>query len=263
MENYPLPVKVVIVSDCTDVAFVEMRAAIATTFIETLSNIKLSPQIEPLVPCVPFSLTNASFLTRLVAETATPNTLIMVIANFISERTERIIGRTLKKNLFFEGTNTGAFGWLMDDFGMQDCYELYDPGFLPFGGKYVHAPAIGKALAGIPIDVLGTPFPLLKIRRHLPEVGEIVHIDNFGNAKLYIQEIGYSEGEKVLISFQDKHVDNIVAVIGKRMMSLPKGTWVIYPGSSLGLFELGQVRKRGLLDLPIEVGTKVIIRKCK
>ena len=154
MTDYPFPVKVVIVSDCTDVAFVEMRAAIATTFIESLSDINLSPQIEPLVPCVPFSLTNASFLTRLVAETATPNTLIMVIANFISERTERIIGRTLKKTLFFEGTNTGAFGWLLEDFGIQDCYELDDPGFVPFGGKYVHAPAIGKALAGIPAGQL-------------------------------------------------------------------------------------------------------------
>jgi hypothetical protein len=84
--------RILIVSDCTDVAFIEMRSSVHRAAEEYCPG--TSVQIEPLVPVQPFSVLNAGFMVRLMAEISTPDTLIMFIINSIRERTERIIGRT-------------------------------------------------------------------------------------------------------------------------------------------------------------------------
>ena len=43
------------------------------------------------------------------------------------------------------------------------------------------------------------------------------------------------------------------------MMSLSDGEWVVYPGSSLGLLEMGQVRCPGVLQIDLAVGDTVRI----
>ncbi len=247
---------VTIVSDCTDVAYAEMTQAILSSFIAARGDPGAPPFIGPLAPCEPYSLTNASFLGRLLAETAPSGTIIMIIVNFISQRPERIIGTLRQKPLIFEGPNTGAFGWLIEDFGVDECFELRDPGFVPFGGKRVHAPAVGRALAGEPLSSLGDPFPVERIRRHLPRLGEVLHIDNFGNAKLYLraQDLEFEDGARVSVEFDGAPMGPIEAVVGTRMMEHRTGAWVLYPGSSMGLYELGQVRARGFLGLPVVTG---------
>lgn len=145
--------KVVIITDCSDVAFLEIRGAI---FSNTNND---NFEIEPLVRVEDFNIKNVSFLTRLIAEIYPENTLINVVVHPSQVRGERIVGRTIKKDIVFEGTNTGAFGWLLNDFGCKELYELRDSGFIPFGGKYVHAPAVGNVLSGYPLSSLGSPFP--------------------------------------------------------------------------------------------------------
>ena len=234
-----------------------MRQAIYSSFAAVAGDTAPLPHIEPLVECQQFSLTHVSFLTRLVAEVAPPGTVIMVIANFITERTERLIGVVEHKQVFFEGTNTGAFGWLIEDLGIHECFELEDPGFVPFGGKFVHAPAIGRVLAGTPLQDLGRPFGKEKIRSHRLIPGEIVHIDNFGNAKIFLRDLKFPLGAHLVVEFPDSNLPPITAVLGTRMMEHPASAWVVYRGSSLGLYELGRVRERGFLDLPIKVGAHV------
>ncbi|MEV5387399.1 hypothetical protein [Streptomyces sp. NPDC052721] len=244
--------RVVILSDCTDVAAAELQLAVDRAVLET--DRTLSVQVGPLVPVLPYSVLNTAFLTRLIADSAAPGTVLMVVVNSRPERTERLVGRTERGDLFFAGANTGALGWLAADLGVRECYELTDPGFVPFGGKFVHAPAVGALAAGTPLARLGSPFPAGRIRRLLPQEGTVVHVDNFGNAKFPLAADGLRFGDRLRVGVGDRVLD---AVYWKRMMDLADGTWVVYPGSSLGLHELGQVRAAGLHGLGCAVGDRV------
>jgi S-adenosylmethionine hydrolase len=247
--------RIVLVSDCTDVAFAEMRGNIFAA--AKVVNPHATVNIEPLVPCADFSVVNAGFVIRMVAEAYPPGTLIMFVMNSLRLRTERIIGRTVRGGFYFEGTNTGAAGWLLDDFGVAECYELYDPGFVPFGGKYVHSPAVGRLAAGQPISELGTPFPHQRIRRVRAREFEVVHVDNFGNAKINACLDGLAIGDEVILDIAGQRIE---AVYGKRMMECTDGTWVVYPGSSFGLLEVGEVRGRGVHELGVQAGDTVSVK---
>jgi len=49
--------------------------------------------------------------------------------------------------------------------------------------------------------------------------------------------------------------ESIIATITERMMNQETGTWVLFPGSSMGLPELGKVRcKRYQQELNVKVG---------
>jgi S-adenosylmethionine hydrolase len=244
--------KVVIITDCTDVAFLEMRGAIySNAFNEDFV-------IEPIIQADAFSIVNGSFLLRLVAEIYPKDTLISIILNPLKLRTERIAGITERKNIIFEGTNTGVFGWLLRDFGCKELIELYDPGFVPFGGKYVHSPAIGKIVSGVDLRELGKPFAIEKIRDVKLEQGTIVHIDNFGNMKLILDLDNPQDGDRYVAHIGETKIN---LIYWQRMMERENGEWVIYKGSSFGLTEIGQVRARGALDLNIRSGDTIKVER--
>lgn len=247
--------KIIVLTDCTDVAWEEIRCAI-------YQNCDVDEvEIEPVVAVDSYSIENVNFLTRLIAEICPPGTIICVIVNPLKLRTERIVGRTKKKDLIFEGTNTGAFGWLLDDFGCDELYELYDPGFLPFGGKYVHAPAVGKVASGVPLEELGHKFDLAKMRKVDMETGTVMHIDNFGNLKLFHKfEREPKNGDKYLLKLPHQ---KIVVEYNKRMMERDDGEVIIYPGSSFGFTEIGIVRGNFAKEYNIHNGDKIIIKEEK
>ncbi len=252
---------VILVSDCTDVADVEIRNGIDLGYREAGGTGSAFQLIAPIVPCAAFSVPNASFLLRLLAESAPAGSLLMVIVNSISKRTERMIGVT-ESGIYFEGTNTGAFGWLVQELGCKSCYELHDPGFVPFGGKRVHAPAVGKYLAGASIEDLGRPMPFDQIRGQAPAPFEVLHVDNFGNAKVFAKAdlLGFpEEGTELMIRLPNGH--GIRASYASRMMNAADGTWQVYPGSSLDFLEIGQVRSAGVLNLGIRPGDLVSIER--
>jgi len=247
--------RAVVISDCTDIAFAEMRGSIISSARH--AGLDRDPVIEALVPVHHFSVLNAGFVLRLMAEAYSTDTLLMVIMNSIQQRTERIAGR-LENGMHFEGTNTGAFGWLLRDFAVDECVELHDPGFVPFGGKFVHSPAVGKLLAGSTLVDVGDAFPVESVRRVEPEPNQIVHVDNFGNGK-FLLEGAFTEGQALTVEL-DSGVE-IGAVYGRRMMSHPDGTWVVYPGSSMNLHEIGEVRGPGLNRWALAPGEVVRISK--
>ena len=244
--------KVVVLTDCVDVAWQGIRGSIYSNSTE------YDVEIEPVVPVDSYNIVNANFLVKLIAEIYPDNTIICVIVNPLKERTERIIGRTKRKNIIFEGTNTGAFGWLIDDFGCEELYELFDPGFVPFGGKYVHAPAVGKAASGIKISKLGNPFPVEKIRKQNPLPGQVMHIDNFGNLKIFHKFDKEIDGTEYEITINDKTFNMI---FNTRMMARNDGELIIYPGSSFGYTEIGTVRGNFAKEYDVKVGNIVIIKK--
>lgn len=53
--------KIVIITDCTDVAFLEIRGAIYSNIVNTNENY----EIEPIVKVDNYNITNTSFLVRL------------------------------------------------------------------------------------------------------------------------------------------------------------------------------------------------------
>lgn len=193
-----------------------------------------------------------------MAEIYPEGTTFSVILNPLKERPARLIGKTKKKNFYFMGANTGVFTWFFRDFGIDELYELHDPGFFPFGGKYVHAPAMTQIAMGKPLEEMGKPFDIEKlVKLDIPE-GTIVHIDNFGLMKFVGNLTGLNEGDRVKVSINGRIIQ---AVFAKRMMSRETGEWVIYPGSSLGLPELGKVRGNGAQELNAKIGDVITFEK--
>jgi len=244
--------RIVFITDCVDVAYNELRGVI-------LSNIKNDEiVVEPLVPVTPFSIINGNFVLRLVADAYPEGTVFSIILNPMKERPARLIGKTKKKSFYFMGANTGVFTWFFRDFGVDELYELNDPGFFPFGGKYVHAPAVAQIATGKPLNEMGNPFNIKKVvKLDIPD-GTIVHIDNFGLMKFTSDLTGLNERDKLEVCVNGK---TLQAVYTKRMMSRETGEWVVYPGSSFGLPELGKVRENGAKELNAKIGDIITFKK--
>lgn len=244
--------RIVLITDCVDVAYNELRGVL-------LDNIKSDETvIEPVVSVIPFSIVNGNFVLRLMAEAYPEGTIFSIILNPSRERPARLIGKTKEKGIYFMGANTGVFTWLFKDFGIEELYELNDPGFFPFGGKYVHAPAVAEIASGKLLKDMGRPFDSEKIITIDIAGGAIVHIDNFGLMKFTGELTGLNEGDILEV-----HVNNqtLRAVYAKRMMGRETGEWVIYPGSSFGLPELGKVRENGARELNAKIGDIVTFKK--
>lgn len=244
---------IVIISDCTDLAFAEMRGTIHTYGGKRLP-------IEPLVPVEHYSVINAAFALRMMADNYPPGTILCVIMNSLPVITERLIGITEHKNFIFEGANTGAFSWLIDDFGCRELYELHNPGFRPFGGKYVHSPVIGQVATGTPLSDLGTHFPVDRIRRAPIDEGTIIHVDNFGNIKFPWHSLDLLPGQRLWANIGGHEIE---VIYWKRMMEREAGEWVLYPGSSLDLMEIGEVRGKGVHQFGIRAGDQVQLKITK
>lgn len=253
---------IVFITDCIDIAGNEIRASLLKSL-----NYDSDYIIEPLVPVLPaFSMINANFAMRLMADIYPPGTLFLSTVNPLKIRPASLLGRCEKNDFIFIGRNTGVFDWLTRDFG---CAELYNLGqkygsepseFISFAGKYITAPIAAQAAKGVPLKELGEQIsPDEIVRLHIPD-GTIVHIDNFGMMKFTGELETPEEGDSYTITINN-HV--IKAVFGRRMMSYETGEWVLFPGSSFSLFELGMVRKNGIEEIKVKVGDILNIKKDK
>lgn len=244
--------RIVFITDCADVAYNELRGVI-------LDNLKSDEVIvEPVAPVAPFSIIDGNFVLRLMAEAYPEGTIFSIILNPSKDRPARLIGQTKEKGIYFMGANTGVFTWLFRDFGIEELYELNDPGFFPFGGKYVHAPAVAQIATGKPLRDMGRPFDIEKIIKIDIAGGTIVHIDNFGLMKFTGELTGLNDGDKLEVNVNG---ETLKAVYAKRMMSQETGEWVIYPGSSFGLPEFGKVRENGAKELNVKIGDIITFKK--
>ena len=244
--------RIVFITDCTDAAYNELRGVI----LDNIKNEEIT--IEPVVSVVPFSIINGNFVLRLMADAYPKGTVFSIILNPSKERPARLIGKTKKKGFYFMGANTGVFTWFFRNFGIEELYELNDPGFFPFGGKYVHAPAVAQIAMGKPLNKLGHLFDIKKVVKLDITEGTIVHIDNFGLMKFVGELTGLNEGDKLNVDVNGK---TLKVVYAKRMMSRETGEWVIYPGSSFGLPELGKVRENGAKELNAKIGNIITFKK--
>ncbi|MBI4993444.1 SAM-dependent chlorinase/fluorinase [Candidatus Wolfebacteria bacterium] len=244
--------RIVFITDCIDVAYNEMRA----TIISIVGDCDI--EIEPVVQVRNFSIINGAFLLRLMAEVYPPETIFVIVLNPMKERPARLIGTTEKKNFTFLSANTGVIGWLLKDFGLRELYEINDSGFIPFGGKYIYAPTAAQFINEKLLSDIGKPFDKNNLKKLEITDGVVVHIDNFGLIKFMGQLPEVNDEDEFEISVNGK---NFKAVYFRRMMSRSDGEWVIYPGSSLSILELGKVRQNGAMELGINIGDIIKFKK--
>jgi S-adenosylmethionine hydrolase len=252
MRTKPRIRHVVVITDCKDAAFCEIRRQILSS-CEKFGNTYTT--VEPLIPAEEYSIINGAFLTRLMADHYSDlgeEVLFMVVLNPSKVRPIRIFGQ-LKNGVYFEGADTGTLNWLFKDFGIKSLYKIKEDKFYPFGGKYVHSPTVAKIASGIPFEQYGDPILEHELNDFSIEEGMIVHIDNFELMKINTDWPSYKDGTRLKIYLNGK--EKISAVTAQRMMDFDDGTWVLYPGSSLGLPELGKVRsKNGATELNAKIG---------
>lgn len=240
---------VLIITDCKDAAFNEMKwAIIQECYKNGFDNIDVE-----LVPVHEFSIINAAFITRIMAECCFPGTILSLVINPQKQRSSRIYGKTPNGIIFF-GANTGAFSWLFKDLQAEELYEIHDPGFISFGGKHVHAPNVAKLVMGVPLDQIGKKFPKNSLNHLDIKEGTIVHIDNFGLIKIKGNKLDFKDGTQFKIFKNGKYILN--AVFANRMMNKNDKEWILYNGSSLdSMPELGTVRyAEGYKDIDANIG---------
>lgn len=245
------------ITDCVDIAANELHAVL-TREVEEMSDVVVTP-IVPISPV--FSVINMNFAVRLMADSYPENSVLMTTINAEKTRPMNVIGKTKERGIIFIGRNMGSFDWLTRDFGCKELYDLtrYNKGqFISFAGKYVTAKIAAAAARGTTLSELGDSIDPTGIQRlNLPR-GTIVHIDNFGMMKFTGDLEKVDIGDKFEIQINDL---KLIAVYNPRMMSEETGTWVLFPGSSYGMFELGQVRDLGARKIEIQVGDVITWHK--
>ncbi|MBU6214293.1 SAM-dependent chlorinase/fluorinase [Patescibacteria group bacterium] len=245
------------ITECVDIAANELWAVLAHE-VENIPDVVVAP-ITPISPA--FSIINTNFAVRLMADSYPENSVLMTTINAEKVRPMNVIGRTKERNIVFIGRNMGSFDWLTRDFGCAELYDLtkYNVGqFVSFAGKYVTAKVAAAAARGTPLSELGEAIDPNGIVRLNLKPGTIVHIDNFGMMK-FTGDIGpVAPGDRYEVMIRDHKIN---AVYEPRLMSLETGDWAFFPGSSFGLWELGQARKLGARELGINVGDVISFKK--
>lgn len=233
--------KIVIFSDCTDIAYHEVHQVLSDSFErEHITDI----QIAPFVPIKNFSIIHAAFSVRLLAEIYPKGTIFLVIANGASSNPARIFGQT-NNGIIFVGSNLGYFNWMIQDFGLKCLYKNKmdrTKDSRSFGGKYVQAPTVAKIASGIDYSVIGDEVDIGFLENFPIPDGTVLHCDNFGLMKIKAKPLtGFHEGDRFCISLNHKPI--LKAIYTESMKKCADGSWVLFSGSSLyGLPELGRVR---------------------
>lgn len=244
--------KIVIITDCIDIAFNEMHQAL----LNELASFGISsPQISPIAQVKNFSVVNAAFIIRLLADLYPAGTLFAIIVSGTSLNPMRLFGET-KTGITFVGNNSGYLNWLVEDFGLNYLYENKinrDIEGRSFGGKYAQIPTVARLYAYQDLDSLGIKRDETCLHNFNIKTGTVVHCDNFGLMKIKAPKItDLNEGDLLKIFLNEKFI--LTAHYTEKMKLQKDGEWVLFTGSSLyGLPELGRVRS---LNSSAELGAK-------
>lgn len=282
-----MPRTLQIITDITDASYNEMYAIIHS-ISERLSETPIN--IAPFTPVKEYSITHGAFLTRLMAKNyINPVVLYTNVSPHPTHNTD-VIGRTKKKNIIFIGANTGVFDWLVKDYGLAELVQItkrkpfivdgefiYLPGETPpknferrFSNKTEHLTfaahtilgSIASAVTiGMDLRLFGEERDQIFIVKHKIKNGEIVHIDNFGNAKIY-GTISATEGQRLLVLKDGKKIAQGVYIAG-RMMSQPTGIYAIYPSTSLtNMVDMALIRGDACKSLKLNIGDVLSFKLC-
>jgi S-adenosyl-L-methionine hydrolase (adenosine-forming) len=128
-----------------------------------------------------------------------------------------------------------------------------------FHGRDIFAPVAAHLARGVPLDKLGAPFadPVLlhlpqPVRTHSGFIGEIIHMDHFGNLSTNIRQEHLGQPENVTVRLGDAEIHGFVKTFGER----PPGELVALYGSTGNLI-VSVVNGSAAQRLDIRVGDPV------
>jgi len=249
--------RVIILTDITDVGKTEMALRI--------SDAELNDRVEiHFVKVKKFSIVNTIFLFRLLFDSAIEGDIFLVVMDprYNSKSRESLYVRT-KNNINCFIPNNGIISWVLNDFGIKDSYLIPvnqdNKDFPTFNGKYKYAPAINSFLKDINFVEKLTKFSIKDIVTTNINEGEVVHIDNYGNLKVYFSDKNIYKKENIKVNINDKEVD---VKLSYDFNVSEDGTPVFYSGSSLdGLLELALIRDSFAEKFNVEIGDVIKIRE--
>ncbi len=107
-----------------------------------------------------------------------------------------------------------------------------------FHGRDIFAPVAGHLAAGTPLQDIGTPIndPL---RIEIPEpirtstgwIGQVIHVDHFGNLATNLKVYHMNQMKEVMILFKDMRITSLASTFGEQ----PKGTLIAMVNSNNSL----------------------------
>ena len=237
--------QIVIISDCNDVAYIEMYGS-----IKRLA--KVPVDIAPLAPVKELSITNAAFIARLLCDSFAPGTIFLVLCSPNKERHERIVLETKSGHVFVAGNN-GTLTLIAEELGVKQLRQYPRKGISTFGGRDAYC-GVTAQLASESVEGIGTHLAIEQLVRLPIAEHTVLHIDNFGLIKMRCKE-HIEEGVRYHILHNGRSIGE--AVGSKRFMDLDTGILTIYNGSSFGYVEIARVRKNLALELGAQVGDSI------
>ncbi|MFI5496832.1 SAM-dependent chlorinase/fluorinase [Actinoplanes sp. NPDC051859] len=232
--------RIVVVTDCTDVSFNEMCGAMYQEARAAAHHLAVE-----LVPVQNFSEINAAFLTRLVADNYPEGTVIYTLvskSDNVLDRHEVIWGETLG-GLVFVGSNFGYFGWLARDQGVKRVYEVPNVPQTPFSGKTFIAPIVARLAMGDEAELSRHPYAEDRIEDIGMVPGTVVHVDNFGNAKV-LADLGDLRHRDILsLHLGDRQLCDASFISSQIYLERTQGDVVCYRSTSFDhMTDIGMVR---------------------
>lgn len=222
--------RVVVVSDCTDVSFGEMCGA-----IHREADARGRPvTVEPLVPVEHFSEINASFLTRLVAQSYPAGTVIYTLvskSHNIRPSHDAVWGETLSGHLFI-GSNFGYFGWLVRDLGLKRLYKFTDVPQSNFAGRSYLAPMVARVAGHDESHGVQQPCDESLLDDVAVAVGTVMHVDNFGNVKVMAETGTHRAGDVLRLSLNGHDLCTAQFIESQVYLQPVRGHVVLYPSTS-------------------------------
>lgn len=273
------PWTVQIITDIADQSYNEMYAV-----MRGIAHAMTKEKVEfaPLTTVSELSICHGAFLTRLMTKHyCSPVVIYTNVAPHQTFKTD-LIAKIKGKDIILMGSNNGIYDWISRDFEFDYISKItidkpyvvngqiiYLPGHKPpqnydlmfdketihrtFGAHVIYGPiAVGLAL-GISYKNFGEDMDTSFIIPLDIKQGEIVHIDNYGNIKIF-GELDYKPGSKLKVYQNDELLAQADYITG-RMMSSPTGTFVIYPSTSLPhMVDIALVRGNAAKRLDLKIG---------
>ncbi len=271
-----------IVTDISDQSWNEMYA-----IMRGISNAMSEPSVEiaPVTPVSELSIIHGAFLKRLMAKSyLSPAVIFTNVAPHQTFKSD-IIAKIKGKDLILMGSNNGIFDWIARDFEFDYLAEITTKKPFVINGQIIYLPGenvpqdydtrfseetmhrtfgahviYGAIAVGLALGVDYKKFGEDRNNDFIVPLdisdGEIVHIDNYGNLKIY-GKLDFNDGFKIKLSKNGQFLTNAEYVTG-RMMSSQTGTFVVYPSTSLpNMIDIALVRGNAAKQLNLRIGDKL------
>lgn len=218
-------------SDWSDVATAECEIA-ALRFAPTDTRF-ISISVEP------FSSLNCAFHVRLLAESLPDNSVIMASADPRTPGIPReplVIG-FVESNLHLVCPNNGIATLLLEKLTPRAAvllaFDNWDESL--WNGRDLYAPVAGRISAGVDPISLGESFPVDSIHKLNIAHGTVLHIDNYGNVKIFAYDDLTGKCQVKVNGRSIRVASNFRLDTGQ---TVPEGELIATHGTSFGLVQL-------------------------